>query len=85
MVYLLHIERNHSHFQCPQSNCELKADDVLKLDFLYAGVLEGNGRWDGGLSRAKAMDRAMGVLRDAYDGKDVFIIGCGCTIGSAIG
>ena len=57
---------------------------ALKLDFLYAGCLEGNGRWDVGVGRAEAMGAVMECVRGAA-GDGVFLIGCGCPIGSAVG
>jgi len=58
--------------------------EVLKLDFLYAACLPGNGKWDLSLSRAEAMDLALGAVR-AGAGEGTFLIGCGCPLGSAIG
>lgn len=58
--------------------------DVLKIDFLYAACLEGNGKHDLSLSRAQTMDLAMQAIRDAA-GPNVFLIGCGCPVGSGIG
>lgn len=58
--------------------------NVLKIDFLYAACLEGNGKFDLSLSRAEAMHMALETIRDAA-GPDVFLIGCGCPIATAIG
>lgn len=58
--------------------------DVLKLDFLYASCLEGNGKYDPTMSRAEAMNLGLRTIRAAA-GSDTFIIGCGCPIGSAVG
>lgn len=58
--------------------------NVLKIDFLYAACLEGNGRYDLSISRAQAMDIALQTIRDAA-GPNVFLIGCGCPIASGIG
>lgn len=58
--------------------------NVLKIDFLYAACLEGNGRYDLSISRAQAMHLALKTIRDAA-GPDVFLIGCGCPIASGIG
>ena len=71
------------------ANCIKRVTDqwsynVLKLDFLYAACLSGNGRFDLSLSRAQAMHLAVETLRNA-SGPGTFIIGCGCPIGSAIG
>ncbi|EED95420.1 hypothetical protein THAPSDRAFT_261491, partial [Thalassiosira pseudonana CCMP1335] len=57
--------------------------EVLKLDFLYASCLAGNGKYDNTMSRAEAMYLGLRTIRAAA--KDAFIIGCGCPIGSAIG
>lgn len=57
---------------------------VLKIDFLYAACLEGNGKYDLSMSRAEAMDLALKTIRSAA-GSDAFLIGCGCPIASAIG
>jgi hypothetical protein len=57
---------------------------VLKLDFLYGACLSGNGKYDLSMSRAETMYLAIQTLRAAA-GPDVFIIGCGCPIGPAIG
>ncbi|KAL9190710.1 hypothetical protein ACHAXT_000416 [Thalassiosira profunda] len=58
--------------------------EVLKLDFLYASCLEGNGKYDPTMSRAEAMYLGLRTIRAAA-GSDTFIIGCGCPIGSAVG
>lgn len=58
--------------------------DVLKLDFLYASCLEGNGKYDPTMSRAEAMYLGLQTIRAAA-GNSTFIIGCGCPIGSAVG
>lgn len=58
--------------------------NVLKIDFLYAACLEGNGKYDLSLSRAEAMTLALNTIREAA-GQDVYLIGCGCPIASAIG
>lgn len=57
---------------------------VLKLDFLYAACLQGNGKYDISMTRAETMYLALQTLRAAA-GPDTFIIGCGCPIGPAIG
>lgn len=57
--------------------------DVLKLDFLYASCLAGNGKYDSTMSRSQAMYLGLRTIRAAA--KDAFIIGCGCPIGSAVG
>jgi hypothetical protein len=57
---------------------------VLKIDFLYAACLDGNGKHDMSLTRAEAMHLALQTIREAA-GPDVFLIGCGCPIGTAIG
>jgi len=57
---------------------------VLKLDFLYAACLPGNGKHDLTISRAQTMRLALQTLRAAA-GPDTFLIGCGCPLGPAIG
>jgi alpha-galactosidase len=57
---------------------------VLKIDFLYAACLEGNGKYDLSMTRAQAMHLALQTIRDAA-GPDIFLIGCGCPIGTGIG
>jgi hypothetical protein len=57
---------------------------VLKIDFLYAACLEGNGKYDLSMTRAQAMHLAIQTIREAA-GPDVFLIGCGCPIGAGIG
>jgi hypothetical protein len=57
---------------------------VLKIDFLYAACLEGNGIYDMSMTRAEAMHLALQTIREAA-GPDVFLIGCGCPIATGIG
>ena len=57
---------------------------VLKIDFLYAACLEGNGKYDMSMSRAEAMHRALQTIREAA-GSNVFLIGCGCPMATGIG
>lgn len=57
---------------------------LLKLDFLYAACLAGNGKYDLSMSRAETMYLALKTLRDAA-GDDTFLIGCGCPLGPAVG
>ena len=58
--------------------------NVLKIDFLYAACLEGNGKYNLTISRAQAMHMALATIREAA-GPNVFLIGCGCPIASGIG
>lgn len=58
--------------------------NVLKIDFLYAACLKGNGKYDLSLSRAQAMHLALDTIRQAA-GPSVFLIGCGCPLASGIG
>lgn len=55
----------------------------LKLDFMFAGALPGR-RYDPTLTRAQAFRRALEEIR-AVAGDDVFLLGCGCPLGPAIG
>jgi alpha-galactosidase len=58
--------------------------NVLKIDFLYAACLYGNGKHDLSMSRAQTMHLALKTIRDAA-GPDVFLVGCGCPIATGIG
>ena len=58
--------------------------NVLKIDFLYAACLQGNGKYNLSMSRAQAMHLALDTISRAA-GPNVFLIGCGCPIASAIG
>ncbi|MCJ7659744.1 MAG: alpha-galactosidase [Anaerolineales bacterium] len=55
----------------------------LKLDFLYAATLQGRYR-DPTLTRAQILRLGLEHIRKSA-GKDVFILGCGCPLGPAIG
>ena len=55
----------------------------LKLDFLYAAALPGRYS-DPTLTRAQVMRRGLEAMRDAM-GPDVFFLGCGAPLGSALG
>ena len=55
----------------------------LKLDFLFAGALDGR-RHDRGRTGAEALRCALEVIREAA-GDDVHLLGCGCPLGPAIG
>jgi len=55
----------------------------LKLDFLYAAALPGV-RQDRRLTRAQALRRGLELLRETA-GDEVFLLGCGCPLGPAIG
>lgn len=57
--------------------------DYLKLDYLYAGALPGV-RYDPGLTRAQSIYQALRLIRDEV-GEDVYLVGCGCPLGSGIG
>jgi len=71
-------------FKCIRRAVHKWGYKVLKLDFLYAACLRGNGKYDLSMSRAETMFLALQTLRAAA-GPDTFIIGCGCPIGPAIG
>lgn len=58
--------------------------EVLKIDFLYAACLKGNGKHDMSMSRAEAMHLALRCIR-AGAGSKTFLIGCGCPLGTAVG
>ena len=55
----------------------------LKLDFLYAGALQGR-RWNKTLTRAQILRQALNELRNRA-GDKATLVGCGCPLGSAIG
>jgi len=55
----------------------------LKLDFLYTAALPGRYA-DGTRTRAQVMRMGMQAIREAV-GPDVFILGCGVPLGSAVG
>eukprot|EP00475_Leptophrys_vorax_P029071 TRINITY_DN42449_c0_g1_i11.p1 TRINITY_DN42449_c0_g1~~TRINITY_DN42449_c0_g1_i11.p1 ORF type:complete len:984 (+),score=221.45 TRINITY_DN42449_c0_g1_i11:969-3920(+) len=55
----------------------------LKIDFLYAPAVEGF-RADPCVTRAQSMDLALRMIRETV-GDDVFVLGCGCPLGSAVG
>jgi alpha-galactosidase len=55
----------------------------LKLDFLFAGAAEGV-RHDADITRAEMLRRGLEAIR-AGAGEEVFILGCGCPLGPAIG
>lgn len=56
---------------------------VLKLDFLVSAALLGH-RHDPGCSRARAVRDGLALIREIV-GDDVFILGCGCPLLSAVG
>ncbi|MCB0972189.1 MAG: alpha-galactosidase, partial [Acidimicrobiales bacterium] len=56
---------------------------IQKLDFLYAGALEGV-RADARATRAQALRRGLEAVR-AGAGDDAFLLGCGCPLGPAVG
>jgi alpha-galactosidase len=55
----------------------------LKLDFLFAAALKGRYQ-DRTQTRAQVLRRGLKAIRDAA-GKDTFLLGCGCPLGSAVG
>jgi alpha-galactosidase len=57
--------------------------EYLKLDFLYAGALAGV-RHNRKMTRAQALRHALLAMREAA-GDDVYMLGCGCPLGSGIG
>jgi alpha-galactosidase len=57
--------------------------EYLKLDFLYAGALKAN-RHNPKMTRAQGLRHALSVMREEA-GDDVFMLGCGCPLGSGIG
>jgi hypothetical protein len=75
--------RKYVH-HCVQRAVEEWGFNVLKIDFLYAACLEGNGKYDFSMSRAETMHLALKTIRDAA-GPDVYLIGCGCPLATGIG
>ncbi|MBN1485686.1 MAG: alpha-galactosidase [Chloroflexia bacterium] len=63
--------------------CQNWGYSYLKLDFLYAAAIAGQ-RQRSDLTRAQILRRGLDLLRQAA-GPDVFILGCGCPLGPAIG
>ena len=57
--------------------------EYLKLDFLYAGVLQGV-RHNPRLTRAQAFHHALRLIRETA-GESVTLVGCGCPLGPGIG
>lgn len=57
--------------------------EYLKLDFLYAGVLQGR-RYNPNLTRAQAFSSALELIRESA-GDSVTLAGCGCPLGPGIG
>jgi alpha-galactosidase len=57
--------------------------DYVKLDFLYAGALKGE-RFDDTKTGAMVVRDILSDIRTTV-GKDVFLVGCGCPLGSGIG
>jgi len=56
--------------------------DLFKIDFLYAGALEGR-RYDPQVTRAQAFRQGLEIIREAVD--DKFLLGCGAPWGPAVG
>lgn len=71
-------------FKCVRRAIQDWGFQVLKIDFLYAACLEGNGKYDMSMTRAEAMHLALQTIREAA-GPRVFLIGCGCPMASGIG
>lgn len=71
-------------YQCIYRAVHIWNFNVLKIDFLYAACLEGNGKYDISMSRAQTMHLALETIRQAA-GTNAFLIGCGCPISSGIG
>jgi alpha-galactosidase len=55
----------------------------LKLDFLYAAAVEARAH-DAYLSRAQRLRRGLQAVRSGA-GEEVFLLGCGCPLGAAVG
>ncbi|HUT55784.1 MAG TPA: alpha-galactosidase, partial [bacterium] len=57
--------------------------EYLKLDFLYAAAMPGV-RYDKKATGAMALRQGLEIIREAA-GDDVYILGCGCPLGPAVG
>jgi alpha-galactosidase len=57
--------------------------DYLKLDFLVTGAIEGH-RWVRSTTRAAALRQGLELIRSVV-GPDVYLLGCGCPLLSAVG
>jgi alpha-galactosidase len=57
--------------------------DFLKLDFLASGALKGQ-RYEAQVTRAQALRMGLELIREAA-GDEVFLLGCGCPLLSAVG
>ena len=57
--------------------------DYLKLDFLVSGAARGQ-RYDPRVTRAEALRGGLLLIREIV-GEDVFLLGCGCPLLSAVG
>ncbi len=57
--------------------------DYLKLDFLASGALPGQ-RFDPAITRGRALREGLELIRETV-GDDVFLLGCGCPLLSAVG
>jgi alpha-galactosidase len=57
--------------------------DYFKIDFIYAGAMEGR-RADDGVTGAEAYRRGLQVIREAI-GPDAFLLGCGAPILPSVG
>jgi alpha-galactosidase len=57
--------------------------DYLKLDFLACAAIKGL-RHDPGVTRARAMRDGLALIRETV-GENVFLLGCGCPLLSAVG
>ena len=56
----------------------------LKCDFLHCAAMPSDGRHDGALSRAAALERLVAAIRDEA-GPDTFVLGCGAPLGPCAG
>ena len=89
-TYYLHTTY-HTQVQCHIQDCIAHATvqwgfRYLKLDFLYVAALSDSHQsyHDRTLTRAQAMQLGLSTVTTAM-GPNVFLLGCGAPIGSAIG
>jgi len=64
--------------------CDEWGFKYLKLDFLYSCILADGPRYDQSRTRAQTFNSMLQMIRDTV-GSEVFIVGCGCPLGTAVG
>ncbi len=84
-VYVLDPSRDDVAAHLEETARELVARGFryLKLDFLYTAAMRADAH-DAGLGRAARLRRGLEALRRGA-GDEVFLLGCGCPLGAAVG